>query len=410
MRKSKYPEIQTLLKLPTFISVKISTNSAQTSNMASAPKTLTRVEAMTLLTASGKYTEQKLAKMEKLDDEDFDDMLMPLATSLMKKTKAPAKVQLTDEQKAKMVYDKKIAYLQSLVNAEYVETSSKGIAMEMEILPSIAATYLTEEQVASMTKPQQKKLTKCAITKRYLDTENMDADEYNESVKEYKIVVRLIQNAAYSMFLDDLKKKPNRFTQGNMKINAAGKVEKMGGKQEKTSDELEGQITITNTHGKIEQKTLQKNDATPETHHQLRRAAIVDGIEETEGKAKHFLRMKNCGSCSDQTAICEYTTPYSPSELRTGGCNAAVYMKDVGEFMVEKTGDTTYTKVAQKNALTFMPCFRVCNRDCKDGTTKCGTHQRHTSPSKKMLEIADATNFQLGSEWTAENANWYNTY
>lgn len=371
--------------------------------MSSAPKSLTRAEAMTLLSACDKYTDAKLAKMDKLDDEDFEDMIMPLATSLMKKTKAPAKVQLSAEQKAKIVLDNKISYLKSLINPDYVgKYSSKTIAEEMELLPPLSVVYLTEEAVATMGKVAVKKLHRCKISKMYIDEENTDAAAYKTSLELYEERKNLVQNAAYSYFLDELYKKPNRFTCGNMKINAAGKIEKMGGKQEKTADELEGEIQITNTKGKLETKILQKNDPINPAHHHIRK---VEGIED-----KILLRMKNCSSCSNQTAITEYTTPYDPSTLRKGGCNHIAFIKDVGEFMVEKTGDTTYKKIKQADALKLMPCFRVCNNACKDGSSKCGNHIKPKKIHDKVLKIATEVNFAFGDSWSAENSKWYETY
>lgn len=368
--------------------------------MSSAPKTLTRAEAMTLLAGSGKYTEQKLSKMEKLDDEDFDDMIMPLATSLMKKTKAPAKPALTEEQKAKIVYDKKIAYLQSLATEDGKKSSSKALGEQLELLPEIKGVFHTQEEVEAMGKVAAKKLPKCSITKKYINKEETNEEEYNASVKQYNFILKQIQNAAYSLLLEDIAKKPNRFLAGNMKVNAAGKLEKLGGKQEKTADELEGEITITNAHGKVETKTLQKNEPVGENAHY---------IKKDDNDALY--RMKNCGNGSTQTAICEYTTPYNPSVVREGGCPCIVFMKDVGEFMVRKTGDTSYEKVKQSEAITCMPCFRVCNRDIKDGSGKCGTHLRHTSPSAKITKIADEVSFPMGNgEWGQEQADWYENF
>ena len=371
--------------------------------MSSAPKSLTRAEAMTLLTAAGKHTPEQLAKMEQLDDDMFD-MFMPLATSLMKKTKAPAKAALTEEQKAKIVYDKKIAYLQSLATEEGKQSSSKVVGEHLELLPKIKGVFYTPEEIEAMGKVAVKKLPKCSITKNYIKKEDTNEEEYMASVKEYQFVLKQIQNAAYSLLLEDIAKKPNRFLAGNMKVNAAGKLEKLGGKQEKTADELEGEITITNAHGKVEKKTLQKNEPVSSTAHRIK-------ITEEKQEVNDLYRMKNCGNGSTQTAICEYTTPYNPVEVREGGCPCIVYMKDVGEFMVNKTAPNTYVKIPQSEALTCMPCFRVCNRDIKDGSGKCGTHLRHTEPSAKIKKIAEEVNFPMGDGvWGEAQADWYNDF
>ena len=365
---------------------------------STAPKSLTRQEAMALLTSAGKHTEAQLEKMAGLDDETFE-MFMPLAASLMKKTKAPAKAALTEEQKAKIVFDKKMAYLDEQINGG--KHSAVAIATELEILPENPCSYMTEEQWTALSAKEQKKVKVCSITKKPLAAD-MDMEVYNAFQREHKIITNKVQNAAYSLLLADIAKKPNRFLAGNMKINAAGKMEKLGGKQEKTNDELAGEITLIDTKGKIHKKILQQNDEYNGVQHQIT-------SDSDEGD---LYRMKNCGGGSTQTAIMPYTTPYDPKEQREGGCGCFVYMKDVGEFMVKKTGETTYEKIKQADALQCLPCFRVCNRDAKDGTGRCGTHQRHTSPSKKMLEIAEIVEFPVPANgvWGAEQAEWYENY
>lgn len=367
---------------------------------STAPKSLTRAEAMELLTLAGKHTPEQLAKMEALDDEMFE-MFMPLAASLMKKTKAPAKKALTEEQKAKIVYDKKIAYLDEIIGGTAKKTAT-AIAEQLEILPANPNSYMTEEEWGALSAKEQRKAMICQITKKPLAADN-NKEAYAAFVSLHKQITGKIQNAAYTLLLADIEKKSNRFLAGNMKINAAGKMEKLGGKQEKTDDELEGTILLTDTKGKTTKKILQKNDAPNKIQFEIDRAE--------KDCDRELLRIKNCGGGSEQTAICPYTTPYNPKEVREGGCPCIVYMKDVGEFMVEKTGENTYTKIKQEEALTCMPCFRVCNRDIKDGSGRCGTHQRHTSPSKKMNDTADAVGFPMGDGmWGEAQKNWYENF
>lgn len=378
-------------------------DAAKTASAANCPRTLTRAEATALLAKSGKYDANAMAGIEGLADELFNTIMMPTAVGLMKKTKAPAKPQMTEAEKQEIIKNKKITYLKELCKGDYDGISNcADMARHLEIMPEITATFYSTEELEGMGKVAVKKLTRCPITKQYVKSDETDMEVYNEQVKECQFIKNLCQRAAYSVFYDELNKKKNRFTAGNMKKNAAGKLEKMGGKAEKTADELEGQITINSrTKGGVANTKiymLQKNEEQTKEQHSIRQTGVAN---------RELYRIKNCGAASNQTSILEYTTPYHPTERRDGGCGCVVYMKDVGEFMVEKTGDSEYNKIPQKEALTCMPCFRICNRDVKDGTGKCGTHQRHTSPSKKIQDIADAVDFQLGEEWSETNTEWY---
>lgn len=387
------------MKQPPFKSKVLPTINSTTNMASTAPKSLTRPEAMALLTSAGKHTEAQLEKMEGLDDETFE-MFMPLAAALMKKTKAPAKAALTEEQKAQIVFDKKMAYLDGHITGG--KHNNTSIAEELELLPENPCSYMTEEEWNALTPAKQKKVQRCSITNQPLAVD-MDMEVYAEFKTQHRIITSKVQNAAYSLLLADIAKKPNRFLVGNFKMNAAGKMEKLGGKQEKTDDELSGEITLIDTKGKVQKKILQQNEQYNGPQFQ---------IDSAHDDVNVLFRMKNCGGGSNQTAIMPYLTPYNPKEQREGGCGCFVYMKDVGEFMVKKTGVSTYEKVKQADALQCLPCFRICNRDAKDGTGRCGTHQRHASPSKKMLETADKVDFPVPGDgvWGDLQKVWYENY
>lgn len=371
---------------------------------SSAPKSLTREGAMELLRASGKYTDAKLAKLEKMDDEDFEDMIMPLATSLMKKTKAPAKVLLSEEEKAELVRVAKMEWLASLSHKPEGEdeavrsymSAAKYMGLTIPIPSSIV--FYTKEELDAMGKVEKRKLTDFPMDKtKKIKVEETDMEAYTAFIQKYKILQIQIQNAAYGLLANAYK--PNKFQIGNMKKNANGKIEKMGGKSAKTDDELVGEIDMVAANGTTKKMILQKNDE------DTNKCSIKNDT------GKNLFRVKNVGSGSNQTAILPYTTPYEPSEIRDGGCGCIVFNKDVAEFMVEKISDTKYKKISTADAIKCMPCFRVCNRKVSaDG--RCGTHLRHTEPSKKILGFAEQVDFEYADDgmWSASNTEWYENF